>query len=248
MDILQGSLSQNHPPNGSWLHLKNKTHTDFQNVFLTSSYASKSFLRWTSTFLETGHSSYNCCQNGHLDNFIDRFMNEQRQPGDPIAVSELRLIHTMAGLERLRSLILWANVVGVLPFRMELDSVTGKFRRFTFSWKDPFVYWPVLFFAIHTSLIIYRHLMTAPFIFSTELPLTHLFTSIILYYDYDFISYVPYLLLYRWKNLEATVKYAHKFDRMIDDEANQPCKTKCRIVIGITLSATLVGWFCSPFF
>ena len=168
-------------------------------------------------------------------------MNEQRQPGDPIAVSELRLIHTMAGLERLRSLILWANVVGVLPFRMDLDPVTGKFRRFTFSWKGPFVYWSVIMLTIQTSLTVYLQFQKGALDISSEVPLTQKITMIVMQYDFVLLSFVPYLLLYRWKNLEAAVKYAHKFDRMIDDEANRPCKTKRRIVIGITLSAANVG-------
>ena len=148
----------------------------------------------------------------------------------------------MAGLERFRGLVLWGNVAGFLPFRMELDRDSGKFRRFTFSWRDPLVYWLITSFVLQTFLNVYfefklyieRNQFLAP------LNATLQITYHIMRHYLTVLSYVPYLLLYRWKDLQAATKYALKFDRMMSDVTHKPCKMKRRIFIGVILLTAYV--------
>ena len=146
----------------------------------------------------------------------------------------------MAGLERFRGLVLWGNVAGFLPFRMELDRDSGKFRRFTFSWRDPLVYWHIILFVLQTFLVVYLELTSKRTQYLASLNPNLQITYHVMRHYLTVLSYVPYLLLYRWKDLQTAVKYAIKFDRMMSDVTHKPCKMKRRIFIGVILLTAYV--------
>ena len=47
----------------------------------------------------------------------------------------------MAGLEDLRPFIWLCQICGFFPYRMEVDAVTKRFKRFTFSYFHPVTFW-----------------------------------------------------------------------------------------------------------
>ena len=153
-------------------------------------------------------------------------------------VSGRRFTQTMAGLEQMRFLIVWANLVGFLPFRMELDSTTGKFLRFAFSLTHPWTWWLIISFLLRVALTI-----TVVLPQSEGLATIGLTLFFICFYIGSLMTFAPYLLLFRWKDLARAAKQLHKFDRIIGDSSNWPCTTKRRIAIGLCVNITNVSFF-----
>ena len=150
----------------------------------------------------------------------------------------------MTDLERTRILVRWSNVIGVQPFRVELDADTGKFRRFNFSWRHPVTWW----FVVSTVLMaviawfvfdIYVTLQSS--IYETESPTIAKVVYPILQLG-SFLTIInPYMLIWRWKDLAEAVKWVHKFDRAVEDVGNLPCQTKRRILFGLLSTYALVS-------
>lgn len=151
---------------------------------------------------------------------------------------------TMAGLERLRFLIWWANAAGLLPFRMELDANTAKFRRFAFSWKHPLTWWLAVALVLRTAVSVSMRTAESsddPAAMTTVAKVTVFALKVNYQADAFIFSVVPLMILLRWRNLAAAVKYVHKFDRMTAASAgHRPCRTKRRIAVGLVLIAAVV--------
>ena len=47
----------------------------------------------------------------------------------------------MDKLTNLRPFVWFCQLIGFIPFRMEMDSETKKFKRFSFSFRHPFTWW-----------------------------------------------------------------------------------------------------------
>ena len=133
----------------------------------------------------------------------------------------------MAGLEQSRFLMVWANLVGFLPFRMELDSATGKFRRFAFSLTHPWTWWLIISFLLRVALHFIANLPELEGLATIGQTLCS-----ISFHTSSLNLLFPYLLLLRWKDLARAAKQLHKFDRTIGDASSWPCTTKRRIAIG----------------
>ncbi len=146
----------------------------------------------------------------------------------------------MAGLERLRLLIQWGNVVGIQPFRMELGANTGSFQGFKFSWKHPWTCWFLFSCLLHTSCFIYLRFPSEYSPNQEDLSIITKIAYFTIQYNYFVLALGPYLLLFRWKNLATVVNNVRKFDQMVGPTGTQSCTTKRRIVIGITMTIVKV--------
>lgn len=149
----------------------------------------------------------------------------------------------MAGLERLRILLLWTNVTGLLPFRMELDRDSGKFHGFLFSYRHPLTWWLVIWLTLQLAIFAVVHVNIMPILCQQELAPIVKNTFLVQHANSFVFCFSPDLILFRWKNLATAVKYVNKFDRIVGDSGNRPCQTKRRIGIGLVLAATHVGSF-----
>jgi hypothetical protein len=64
----------------------------------------------------------------------------------------------MVVFEQLGYLIRFGQVIGVVPYSMKTDRLTGEFKRFQFSWCHPITFWCILviiFQTIHICLALF---------------------------------------------------------------------------------------------
>ena len=49
----------------------------------------------------------------------------------------------MSCLDKLRYFFRLCQFIGILPFRMDDDKITGRFKKFSYSWKYPISWWHI---------------------------------------------------------------------------------------------------------
>jgi hypothetical protein len=140
----------------------------------------------------------------------------------------------MAGLERLRWLVWYNNINGLVPIRMEVDRKTKKFDRLVWSCGHPVTWWFFLVAIGQTALLIWSRMVFLPHtsaIFAKESSLT-IFSVVLLSFGYIGSYYFPRLIILQFKNLAEAANYIRKVDQVIAQFGQWPCTSKLRITVG----------------
>ena len=125
----------------------------------------------------------------------------------------------MAGLEELRFLIVWGNVIGVFPFRMELDPFTKKYKQFTFSFKHPLTWW-FLFCSILQIIppiylvLSYKDLLKPDF--KQQLPNLLVIALVCASSIMAALSFCHVPILIRFVSLSTTVKLINHYEETVN--------------------------------
>jgi hypothetical protein len=140
----------------------------------------------------------------------------------------------MAGLERLRWLVWYNNMNGLMPIRMEVNRTTKKFERLVWSYGHPVTWWFFLVATVQTVLLIWSKMVFVPHfsaIFTNDSALT-IFSVVTLSFAYIGSYYSPRLIILQFKNLAEATTYIRKFDQVIAQFGQWPCTSNLRIIGG----------------
>ena len=148
------------------------------------------------------------------------------------------------GVESLELLVQFSNVSALMPFRMVLDKLTGKFKRFDGHWRHPANYW---FTLILISEIIFCILQLSSIVISKinqhkYSNNDHLLTYnlVLLFYTFNFmILFLSLrLFLFRFRHFETTIESLQRIDKMLGNK--NCCTTRRRTLIGILMASIKV--------
>ena len=138
----------------------------------------------------------------------------------------------MEGLEKLRPFVWFCQLGGFFPYRMEVDPVTKRFKRFTFSICHPATFW---YFSLTLSQWFSRVLI----MHSNEIQeiyneATAHFSLIdyIFYFTQLFDWIMIYFVVYRLSLMSKAVEYLVLFDRSLESIPNKSFNVTPRIFIG----------------
>ncbi len=141
----------------------------------------------------------------------------------------------MAGLERLRLSLLWANAAGLLPFRMELEG-SGRFRRFRFSYGHPSTWWCAASALLQVALadsgvrLMAEAYPRSGFNRAGSAMVTAMQSISVL------LMIVPHVVVCRWRALAEAADSVGRFDAEIGASALAPCTSRRRTAVGLALA------------
>lgn len=152
-------------------------------------------------------------------------------------------------LYQLRPLIWMCQLSGLLPFYMEFDPDTKKFRKFSFSWKRPMTWWFVflcigqfafLIFDIRISWIAFYQndviKSNIPKVFSAFLFVEHLL--------FVFLIDMARFMILKYSNLRCAVHLIQKVHNMlsVDNKLSfeKSLKVKRHLISGLIVTAICV--------
>ena len=141
----------------------------------------------------------------------------------------------MAGLERLRWLVWYNNINGLMPIRMEVNRTTKKFERLVWSCGHPITWWYFLVAIVQTVLLIWLRMVFAHHssaIFANDSSVT-IFSVVLLTFGYTGSYCSPRLIILQYKNLAEATNYIRKVDQVIAQFGQWPCTSKVRITAGL---------------
>ena len=156
----------------------------------------------------------------------------------------------MAGLERLRWLVWFCNVTGVLPFRMEIDSKTKKFERFAFSWCHFVTWWFILIVSIYILIIVlfFKIFLDVYYSFTDNQSTLTTFSMFLFMITNSATHLCPRILIFQYRNLQKASDYIKKVDQLISKVGKWPCTSKRRIIIGmLPIFITVTLYFAYAF-
>ena len=112
------------------------------------------------------------------------------------------------GVERLQLCVRFCNVCGLFPFRMILDPISGRFKRFDHHWRHPANWWFILniicylmFFSLGAYYMVFS-LVANETIF---IPVVLAVVLILYAFNVLALNSIPRLLLFRLRHLETAV-------------------------------------------
>ncbi len=148
------------------------------------------------------------------------------------------------GQENLHLLVRWCQLIGLSPFRMEKHPETGRFQRFSFSWKNPLTAWwlgfKVLLVAMSVWLVVeeWRLMLNGSDIYS------YLATKTFNYVSHTTMQISTFIfsevLVLRYSSLAKTSRHLRAFDDAMVNSSCPPCSTRKRTAIGIATVSVLV--------
>ena len=141
------------------------------------------------------------------------------------------------GVEELHLFVRFCNVTGLFPFRMVLDELTGRFKRFDGNWRHASNYWFILLLisqVFNIILVIYvtRYMLTYGNI-QTESHVLALAIGLNIA-NYLISILIPRLLLFRLRHLETALQHLVRIDRVLARIIPLPnkCRSQRRTIIG----------------
>ena len=150
------------------------------------------------------------------------------------------------GVEQLQLLVRFSNVTTLLPFRMVLDEITGKFKRFDSHWRHPSNWWfTFILISQLSSVCLIVHQICSKLMNASDSSLT-LAILIFIFYLFNYFALIfvsPRIFLFRFRHLETAIEILNRIDRILDKIFLQPqnCKTRHRAIIGISISSLIVS-------
>ena len=140
------------------------------------------------------------------------------------------------GVERLQLFVRFCNVCGLLPFRMILDPVSGRFKRFDSHWRHPANWWFLLQlipYPILLSIAVY-YAFTVFMTDKTESMTAVLSVAVMLYgFNVFALNSIHRLTLFRLRQLETAIEILDRVDRVLDKMIRIPCTNRRRTLITI---------------
>jgi hypothetical protein len=140
------------------------------------------------------------------------------------------------GVERLQLFMRFCNVCGLLPFRMVLDPVSHRFKRFDSHWRHPANWWFLLQlipYPILLSIAVY-YAFTVFMTDKTESMTAVLSVAVMLYgFNVFALNSIHRLTLFRLRQLETAIEILDRVDRVLDKMIRIPCTNRRRTLIFI---------------
>ena len=149
------------------------------------------------------------------------------------------LDHSVAvmGMERLRLLFCYCNVVGLFPFRMVINKDTNEFKRFDNQWRHPSNWWFATLLIAQIVYIIWTiYWQIFLFLSESKLPTIYLFIYTLHLSDYVLMIAIPRIFLFHFRNLETALETLHQITRLLPKNSHTSCGINRRLVVGILAS------------
>ena len=148
----------------------------------------------------------------------------------------------MEGLEKLRPFISFCQLCGFFPYRMEVDPVTKRFKRFTFSIYHPVTFWYFFVNLLLISFLLARwpniKTLSNPFAEISPIQMLALFTQ-----HTELVVF--YILVHRLSLINKVVKFLKQVDELMKVISNQSFNISPRIYIGLACTFISVSMFLS---
>ena len=143
------------------------------------------------------------------------------------------------GVERLQLFVRFCNISGLFPFRMVLNEVTGKFKRFDCHWRHFANLWFIFVLLAQLAFTVLVIYISMPFFSNSPL---YTFSALMDACSFCILNWTPRLLFFHFKKLEMVFDCLNHFDKVL---ANSNCRVPCctirrRTIIGIIISSVLV--------
>ncbi len=183
--------------------------------------------------------------NQQINNSIHQ--NKEENKCNRFAFQHLRKELTM-GLERLRPMLWWCNLTGILPFGMELQPGPNGpiFKRATFSFKSPAVWWSIII-----GLLLVGNSSTL-ILTVTQYAATHNQTVIngginfrnmaakFHYAHYAALTTISFFLVTKYKMMKEAAEAINLVDIKIAALVKSTCKTTSMTIIAFLITCILV--------
>ena len=147
------------------------------------------------------------------------------------------------GQERLDLLVRWCQLIGLVPFRMERDAESGRFLRFSFSWRHPLTYWWLTWKIIYIAAIVFYN--TAKCFYIEERASQFQSKEVLVFVVGVALTtatrfFIPETLVFRCSYFSKASRHLHEFDTLLEDHHVPACSTRKFTVIGIVSALVLV--------
>ena len=144
----------------------------------------------------------------------------------------------MEGLEKLRPFISFCQLCGFFPYRMEVDPVTKRFKRFTFS-----IYHPVTFWYFFVNLIQISYLLARWPELKNYLDAVAEISPIqvLAFFTQHTELVVVYILVHRLSLINKEVEFLEQINEPMRVISNQSFNMSPRIYIGSAYTLISVG-------
>ena len=142
----------------------------------------------------------------------------------------------MSALEQMRPFFRLCQFVGFFPFRVKIDERTGKFRQFSFSWRNPVTWWysalslsqfivfPVFISALQDEN---QSSIKLPLTISMSLELSNIIYCLLLFSARFWVTFF-------FKTLRQAIIHMHIVEQFLGEHTHCcRCTIKLRIFIGI---------------
>ena len=143
-------------------------------------------------------------------------------------------------VERLRWLVWFCNISGLIPVRMILRK-SGEFQRFDFNWRHPISWWLIiellcrlLYLSVHVYVSIMFHIER-----NVSFPVIYMVAALAAQIGSVVNIISPKLILFHLKNLRTAVESLHQVDRILYGISNKPfysCTTRLRTAMGVSIT------------
>ena len=153
---------------------------------------------------------------------------------------------TMEGLAKIGPFVRICQLIGFIPFRMEIDPQTKTFRRFTFSMRDPLTWWFIVLkiFALGALCFsLYAILFSSPidpmpndeavkFVSSVCQPIITIASM-----------FIEQFFMIRYSNLGNAIEFIKKADETLESVSNierRKDSVISRTIVGVLFTLCLV--------
>ena len=148
----------------------------------------------------------------------------------------------MEGLEKISPFVSFCQLCGFFPYRMVVDPVTKRFKRFTFSIYHPVTFWYFFVNFLLISFLLARwpniKTLSNPFAEISPIQMLALFTQ-----RTELVVF--YILVHRLSLINKVVKFLKQVDELMKVISNQSFNISPRIYIGLACTFISVSMFLS---
>lgn len=147
------------------------------------------------------------------------------------------------GVERLQLCVRFCNVCGLFPFRMILDPISGRFKRFKGHWRHPANWWFLLLVIIHLILLCFcvYFILFLGDKSSETIPVALAVVLILFFLNLGAYISIPRFILLHLRHLKTAVEIFDRIDRVLDKISHAPCTSRRQTLIAIGWSISVVG-------
>ena len=146
----------------------------------------------------------------------------------------------MEGLEKLRPFVWFCQLCGFFPYRMEVDPVTKRFKRFTFSIWHPVTFW-------YFILALFKLGFNSLFLFNEEVRnfyykyFARISTIQLIALTTEFFDAITiYVIVYRSSLINEAFEFLQQVDELLKSIPNRSFNVTPRIYIGLAYTLILV--------
>ena len=148
----------------------------------------------------------------------------------------------MEGLEKISPFVSFCQLCGFFPYRMEVDPVTKRFKRFTFSIYHPVTFWYFFVNLIQISYLLARwpELKNYLDVVAEISPI-----QVLAFFTQHTELVVVYILVHRLSLINKEVEFLEQINEPMRVISNQSFNISPRIYIGLACTFISVSMFLS---